>query len=475
MRFSRSRTRALLVGVAALAIAGLCGPASAQSRRPGRGGQPQTPPTQPGQPGQPGQPAAGQPAAPVLKPSPFIKRTSPRRWTLTTNIFIGASQWLESQDGAQVPKHDTWEFDSATLVYPVLPETASSVLEVWGPPDKEVPAVDGHVEISDKSISDEVAIVTRTIGGEPLPSGTWRGQWQVPPSPSGSYSTREMEFQVSTSQVCYRTVFDEAGASKLDWPKGEWPPDAASTFQPQMFVDFDIQGAAYNPAPIAALLQEWTGGKDPHAVKPVVLAKFLAGKVLEHVQVNGEGLTFDRTGQLEGFDTPGASAAAIEKRGTELDLPCLLVAIYRAAGLPSRLVIGYDDQGGQKQIYLKKQKGGGELRVWVEFALYDEANQTFAWVPVDIVAMRRQQSKLPNDYLSRPLKYFGTHDELDHVAPIAFHFHPPTTVRSYGAPAMWGWFVTPAAPGRADQRVTFNMGTSPSGGSKESHLPAPKQ
>lgn len=479
-------TAALLCAIATAPVLG-------QSRRPPKR---QDPPTQPGQPGQPAQqpgqptqspaqqpgqqtpqPAAAQPGAPAaqeppLEPSPYIRRVKPKRWTLDTHVFIGASQWLESQDGVAVPQHDTWEFTAATLVFPVLSETASSVLEVRGPADQEVHAVTGTVEIGDRVLASEPTIVTQGIGGGPLPAGTWRAQWQVEPSPSGAYTAREVEFTVSTAQASYETEFDERGASTIDWPSGPWPEEAASSFEPQMFVDYDMQGRGYPRGPIAALVQEWTEGQDPRKVKPVVLAKYLAGKVVEHVQLSGEGLTFDRTGLWQGFDTPGASAAAADGRGTEVDLPALLTAVYRAVGLPSRLVIGYDRRSDGKQIYLKQKISAPALRVWVEFYLYDEPNRTGGWVPVDPVQIRRSQSRMPKDFLERPLKYFGTHDELDEIAPIAFHFHPPTSVRSYGSPAFWGWFVTPTPPGRATQRVRFNMNTTPRGGNDESRLPA---
>ncbi len=468
MLASVSVRRALVIA-AGLALALASAEASAQSRRPRRT------PTQPAQPAQqtpPGTPAAAQPDEPPLEPSPYIKRVKPRRWTLTTDVFIGATQWLEPQDGVQVPKHDTFEFETATVVFPVLPETASSVLEVWGPADQEVPAVSGRVELGDRVLADEVTILSQGIGGGPLPCGTWRAQWQVQPAEEGRHTVRELELYVSVAQVCYETVFDDPGASQLDWPTGPWPPEAAACFQPQTFVDFNTRGEGYDVSPIAALVQQWTEGQDPRNVKPVVLAKYLAGKVVEHVQVSGEGLVFDVTGLLKGFETPGAAEVAATGRGTEVDLPCLLVAVYRAVGIPARLVIGYDKEGEGDQVYLKKTKGAGEFRIWVEFCVYDEANHTMGWVPVDIVQMRRQQNRMPRDYHNRPLKYFGTHDRLDDIAPIAFHFHPPTTVRSYGAPAFWGWFVTPTPPGRATQRVRLNMNTSPSGGQNESHLPA---
>ena len=476
---SATLRRVLMGPIIAAVIGGAAADSSAQSRRPQRQ---QTPPAQPGQQGQPNQAAPGQPnqAAPgqpdwALEPSPYITRERPHRWTITAHMFIGASQWLESQDDALVPRHDTWEFSAATLVYPILPETGSSILEVRGPADKEIPAVTGRVELDDRPLSDTVTILRQGIGGGPLPCGTWRGQWQIEPPEAGAYRVREMEFEVASSIVSYRTKLDERGAREVDWPKGEWPPEAAATFQPQMFVDFDTQGRGYDMTPVADLLREWTDGKDPRTVRPVVLAKYLAGQVLQHVQINGEGLAFDQTGMWQGFDTPGAVAAAVEGRGTEIDLPCLLVAIYRAAGIPARLVIGYDEQSEGKQIYLEQKKGGGAIRVWVEFCLYDEVGRTMGWVPVDITKLRKKQNRLPDNYLDRPLRFFGTHDELDRVAPLAFHFHPPTTVRSYGSPALWGWFVTPTPPGRATQRVDFTITTTPRGGGDESHLPADKQ
>lgn len=496
MHLDSTLRRVLLVSVAAMVVAGLSTPASAQRRRPPEKAPPtqpqQTPPQTPPQTTpqtppatQPAQPATtpGQPGAPGtdpwadLKPSPYIQRVGrPKRWTITAFTRIASHQALVPEKDGQRLEYDTWEFNAATLVYPVLGETASSVLEVYGPPDKETPAVSGKVELDDREISDKMTILKQGIGGGPLPCGTWRAQWQVPAHPGSEYTARELDFEVTVSQACYETKLDERGASQIDWPKGDWPPEAAATFQPQMFVDFDAQGRGYDMGAVTQLLSTWAEGRSVEDMrkqsKPLMLAKWLAGQTVQHLQVTGEGLTFDYTGLWEGFETPGAAAAAIDGKGTELDLPCLLVALYRAVGLPARLVIGYDKQGEGESVYLKRKEGKGTIRVWVEFALYDEANRTFGWVPVDVTELRRTQSRMPPNYLNNPLRYFGTHPDLDEVVPLAFHFHPPTTVRAYGAPALWGWFVTPTPPERATQQVRFNMNTTPSGGSDPSHLPA---
>jgi hypothetical protein len=440
-----------------------------QSRR----GRQQPPPQQT----QPGQTATDQDAPKTwdLRPSPHIKREKPKRWTLDTMIFIGTEEFTRIVDGRAIPSNDTWEFTAATLVFPVLAETGSSILEVVDGPGGETPAVSGRVEFDDRLMTEELTIVTQDIGGGLLPAGTWRAQWQVQPPSSGAYVPREVELHVRTSMVSYETVFDERAAKTLDWPSEEWPPEAAATFQPQMLVDFDLEGRPFNMEPVVKLLEHWSDGNDPRSVKPVVLAKYLAGKVAEHVQPTGTGITSGKTGAMEGFAAVGPAQAALTGRGTELDLPILLVAIYRAAGLPARLVIGYDEQGAGKTVYLKRSRGSGQIRVWVEFALYDEAEQTFGWVPVDVRALRGSSSRMPPNFLDRPTKYFGTHDELARVAPLAFHFHPPTTVRSYGSPALWGWFVTPSPPGRARQQVSFSISSSSRGGPNESRLPSDKR
>ncbi|MBZ0173322.1 MAG: transglutaminase domain-containing protein, partial [Phycisphaerales bacterium] len=338
---------------------------------------------------------------------------------MTVFTRLGSYQAIRPERDGPRLEFDVWEFDAATLVYPALGATASSILEVRGPSDEEVPAVSGKVELNDRIISDEFTVLKQGIGGGPLPAGTWRAQWQIPPAESGSYTARELDFEVTISQSCYRTEFDERRAAQLDWPEGPWPPEAEATFQPQMFVDFDAQGQGYDMAPVLSLLDKWAEGRSVEEMrnqaKPVMLAKWLAGQTITHVQTNGEGLAFDKTGLWQGFDTEGAAVAAATGRGTEIDLPCLLVAIYRAVGIPARVVIGFDEESEGKNVYLKQGDGSGQLRVWVEFALYDEDEMTFGWVPVDPTQYRRKRgNRLPNGYLQpgARFEYFGSHDEL---------------------------------------------------------------
>ncbi|GIK20138.1 MAG: hypothetical protein AMXMBFR77_04350 [Phycisphaerales bacterium] len=409
-------------------------------------------------------PAGTQPAAQAvrLKPSPYIVREENRskRWTMTVDVNIEA--WKRYIEG-RPPENDRFTFSSATIVWPLVPETASSVMDAVESASGIQPAISGVVKFQDREVTRETAIIAADAGGNVLHSGTWRAQWVMPPLEGASlYDGREMSLQVVIPVTSYRTTFDERGARAVAWPKEAWPPEAHATFAPQMFIDFGPDGRPYDTAPVSDLVAIWTEGRDPKSIAPVTLAKWFAAKVVEHVQLSGDGLAFDRTGMIEGLDLKGAPLTALEKRGSEYDMACLLAAVYRKAGLPARIVIGYDQESrAGKQVYLKRPKSVPDLRAWVEFALYDEANGTFGWVPVDPAAMRGSSSRLPPNFMDRDQRYFGTHDELDRVIPFAFHFHPPTTVRAYGSPGFWGWFVTPVPPDRAYQRLSFRAHTTP--------------
>jgi hypothetical protein len=214
-------------------------------------------------------------------------------------------------------------------------------------------------------------------------------------------------------------------------------------------------------APIRELVDRWTRGKDPKSIPPAQLAKFFAGEVQRLVQPSGNGIGYNRLGLMEGIDLQGAPFTADRGRGSEFDMVCVLAAVYREAGLPARIVVGYDigESKDEDRGNFLRRRGSEDLRAWVEFALIDEATGRTCWIPVDVVRMRKVSSRTPP--LDQPWKYFGTHDELDGLIPFAFQFHPPTTVRAYGSPGFWGWLVTPTPPARADQTLRFIATTTP--------------
>jgi hypothetical protein len=194
------------------------------------------------------------------------------------------------------------------------------------------------------------------------------------------------------------------------------------------------------------------GLSDPKDAPPVKLAKMIAGKVWTEIQISGDGLTSTRTGELSGMEINPPATTLQQKRGSEQDVTALMAALYRKAGLPTRTVIGFDVTSKDGK-FLQKSSKSNRLRSWVEFALFDEPNNTINWVPVDVTRMRRVTNRPPS--ADRAWNFFGTHDELSTVTPFALHFHPPTDVVSYGSPGFWGWFVTPAPAKNAEQALRF--------------------
>ena len=370
---------------------------------------------------------------------PVIVQTHPREWTLQATINVRSYQDARRTDRS--PTIDVWKFDTAAIVFPLLQESGSHQMI-----DRQLVST---LSFNDRVVDESPTMLTG------YQSGTRLGRWDLVDKEG-----RELELKLSIPTRCWETQLNEEAAARISWPSGDWPPIPASTFQPQMYVDFGPEGP-YDMRPIENAVKRWTDGK-PKSVPPATLAKWLTGQVVQSFQVSGTGLAFDRTGMIQGIDLQGAPRAARRGRGSRFDMACLLVAVFKEAGLPARLVIGLDTGfEDEKDEFLGGNDSKDELRAWVEFALYDETSSRTYWIPVDPVRIREKSSRLSNDFMDKPLAYFGTHDELDGVIPFAFQFHPPTTVRAYGSPGFWGWLVTPEPPKRAYQMLRFEAVSTP--------------
>ncbi len=399
----------------------------------------------------------------VLEPTPFLTRRNTKPWTLKAEVVI--SSYQDAPRGPTDNRELTiipLDFTSATMVFPVLVSTASSQAIMQETETGEIPMLTGEVRVNDRSVPQDLAFVSRGIDGALLPSGTWRAQWLIAnPDRSVFTNVRQLDLQFELPVECSQTVFDERRASEVDWPKGEWPEQARVALEPEAFIEFDPanRNRAYTTDPMDAMLAKWFEGNDPKKLKPVVLAKWIAGNLLEAVQPTGQGLAFDdRTSLPTGFDLQAPPTTAASGRGSGFDMTNLLVAMYRRVGLPARVVIGYDVGAAKdgKTIY-DRNEGNPELRAWAEFCLYDEENGTLGWIPVDVVAMRERSSRMPPRFLERPAKFFGSHDALDEVIPIAHHYAPAkTSTWFYEYPALWGWFVQPSPPPAGSQTIRFD-------------------
>jgi hypothetical protein len=175
-------------------------------------------------------------------------------------------------------------------------------------------------------------------------------------------------------------------------------------------------------------------------VKPYVLAKYLASEVLERyeyraqrVDIAGRGGRGVFRGPVsEGFLVRGAAAAFRAGGGSPYDLCNLLCAVYRAAGLPARVVVGLDQRSASEPSL-------PDVISWVEFYLAHPGTGSGEWIPVDIVRQREFGSRTPP--LEQKWEHFGKNNEGEFYCPVSFHWHPPTAVVNQGPAALWGWTV----------------------------------
>lgn len=459
--------------VAGLAVGLLAGPVMGQSGKqpgttapgqPAKGTQPpaQNQPNQPAQPGKTGSQPAQAPKKVAPQPGPYVTLEQEKDLTLRINVLVRLDR-SSDRTGNNMPDIRPMTFKTLTFVFPVLEGTASfrpgSVFQKRGNKDPEGEARPGMVK-GELYVNDQLVSKAPTLLTGDYPSGVRLGRWNAT-----DMTAREVELKLEIAGSVSRTKFDEKAALKVGWPGGEWPKEAAATFKPELYIDHDNVVGQYDMTIVKDAVKRWTKG-NPRSVPPVTLAKYIAGEVVSMMQTSGDGLTYTRESFIEGIGLVGAPEAMRLKRGSEFDLTCVLAACYREAGLPARTVIGYARAAaGERENFLNKRKEKAELRSWVEFCLYDEANNTINWVPVDPARMRKKSSRPPA--LDRPWMYFGEHSDLNEVVPFALQFHPPTTVLAYGSPGFWGWLVTPQPPAQAYQSLQFDIFASSTTGKKD--------
>lgn len=360
-----------------------------------------------------------------------IRLEEPRPLVLKIDVGVQAIRSYDKNLKTRVT--EKMQFDTAAIVFPALEQTAHSTNKMTG-----------TFRLNDRDRDREM-----TILADPYPSGVKLARWEAK-----DWEGQEAELKITIEATCSKTVFDEAAAMKLGWPdKGDWTEAARSSFEPQFYIDVGPEGP-YDLDPIEQLVKKAMGGREPASQPPVLVAKVLTAEVMRAMSVSGSGLSGSRTGMIEGLDLQGAPQALRRGRGSAFDVASVLTAVFRRAGLPARVVIGYDSgkSDDEKGLASSGKKG---IRAWVEFALHDPATKEDIWVPVDLVRLRDKGARPPA--FDKPWPYFGTHDELDAIVPFAYHFFPPTTVRSYGSPGFWGWMITPQPPERAEQSLRFTI------------------
>jgi len=462
-----------LIAAVGLAVGLACGPAMGQQeppKRPVRTAPKQKPVTAPPKPQPQAQPTPGaQPQArPPKKDEPpkigeYVRQEQPRDLTLSVMVRVNLNSpnnkttYKDPFSGREVhmPAPTPMKFNTLGFIWPIVPSTASS--------DLFYNEIAGELRVNDKVVD----TAPEVLEGYPGPVKLTR--WDAG-APTTEAEAKQVQLDVQIGMRCYNTVFDEAAAMQVRWPKN-YPADIAANLQPQLYVELGLDAAGqvrpYDDKDLSETLAAWMeeeGVKDIKQLPPARVAKVIAAKVWPLIQITGEGLTMMRTGELSGMEIKPPALTLMEKRGSEQDLTALMAALYRKAGLPTRTVIGFDVTSKDAK-FLQKSGRSNRLRTWVEFALYDEAKNTINWVPVDMARMRKTTNRPPS--MDRPWQFFGTHDELSAVTPFALHFHPPTDVVAYGSPGFWGWFVTPSPAKSADQALKFVATLSSQRGGQE--------
>jgi hypothetical protein len=286
--------------------------------------------------------------------------------------------------------------------------------------------------------------------------------------------TESLQFSIDNVLITSETEFNQKAAWDLPWPE-RFPPEAASwlTRDPVFDTDSEADGDL-----VAKLLNEWTGGNDPRQIPPVQLAKFLTGKVLEHVRTNVNNarpplatppvsrlglnrprLTYQgRTaavtrGMVGGLMVKNAADIVTDPVGSEHDLTNLLTAMLRRVGIPARTVIGVD----------KRETGiNNRYKSWVEFAMVAPDVDRVIWVPVDVVELKGSGRNSRN--WQQEWEHFGTSDELRETVPVAFHFHPPANYRSYVLPSLYGIRHDTELPAIGLQAFSYDINSVPNRG-----------
>jgi hypothetical protein len=384
--------------------------------------------------------------APTIDMNKLITPAKIHDWTLKGEINV--QSWVEQRDLRQSPQVHEFEFTSAHIVFPVL--RSSSCHRVY---DRELKS---ELRFNETIMAEKP---TELLEGA-FPCGTRLGRWDLKAPAGQKLKGREMKLEIDIPMTSWRTTFDEKLAEYVPWPTGRWGPVAASTFTDLQRVG-DRALVNHTTEGVQALVKQWCGNKDPKAIGPVALAKWLASNVLEYIQVSGDGLRFADNGLFEGMDIRGSEDALRTRRGTEQDVTCAVAAVYRAAGLPCRTVIGFDvlDDKGGKDSFLKRRRDVPAFRSWVEFCLYDEKTRKEVWVPVDVNRQKKMSSRILNNM--KGWQFFGHNDEFDMVCPFAFQFHPPTTVIAHGSIAFWGWLTFGDEAPKGEQYLRFNAITTP--------------
>jgi len=448
------------------------------------------------------------PAKPPLKPSPYLELKDAKLWRVLVRAEVAPDRGFRVHNRVhfdrepEIPRvvgEPCYEgyrraqvFDEGRILWPIVLESSSArfagdpltrdlAFDTWYGGFRMFPPqtlLEGDQPGYAELLSDMGQAVTAI-------DSNYFAERERP-----GYLAIEAQWHTYAAEV----VFDEERARRVPWPAGAWPEEARAVMEPQLGIEFGAEGP-YPTRAVNAFLDEATEGQPTDSVPPVVLAKWLAAKLFDRVQVTAIPALVrgdlarrqrdniqeaNRAGTADGVVRPLSSAAGVSNaissffpRGSEqtltsgtgssLDLASTLVALYRTAGLPARLVVVYDELEASPELdgqpFDNARTDASAIRYLVEFALYDEADNSLGWVPVDIEELDRRHSRIPDGFMDRPQEYFGSSRDFRYLVPLGFGLHPrlvglPGTLE----PALWAWLFDPNVLG--ESRACHGMAVS---------------
>lgn len=375
--------------------------------------------------------AHAQAPKPAPPPVPVLTRhaTNHRDWTVIVDLRLNGGQTQAPPGTVNLAPTARVVLDAATIFFPI--PVSSATHEAWD--DRLL----GRIDVAGRTVVDRPRLLTG------YQSFTRLGAWDL-----HTIDANSMQLHLETPMTSWEVTIDEVRAARIGWPTRKWGDDIAACLGPQLLVESDA------PA-VTALVDRWMrqspGGLDAARTRPYVLAKYLCGRVVAHYQPASGAIDSNARGRnsrlysgalLSGFAVDGAALAAERGRGPELDMAGLMVAAWRVAGIPSRLVIGYDIRAEDAASgAARRLTVAPTVRAWGEFYLFDETTGLGEWIPVDVQRQREFSSRPPP--LGQAWKFFGNNEDSDYLCPMSFHWLPPTPCMNIGPPSLWGWVPQP--------------------------------
>ncbi|MFG0328639.1 MAG: transglutaminase-like domain-containing protein [Phycisphaerales bacterium] len=238
--------------------------------------------------------------------------------------------------------------------------------------------------------------------------------WTIAPS---SYLAL-IDLHGTAMVTCANSALDHDQAMRVSRPDA-WPDDTRSYLDHERYIE------SSDPA-VTRWLDGLTKGTT-HRIKPYPLARIIARDIVQRIRQpesttiraieigNRKGdepeflATRNPQGHTIGINLHGGRQLLVSGKGSNADAAALFVAAMRAAGIPSRPVIGF---------HTEDERG---VHVWAEFYLPD-----MGWVPVDFERFVGSSGRM-ND-MSRPWDGLGAHSDLNDMIPFAYRFTPSAQV-----------------------------------------------